>query len=234
MIPWLDKADAFPPLDFALQEPNGLLCAGGDLSPARLVDAYQRGIFPWYSAGEPILWWSPSPRMVLVPEEFRCSRSLRRSLRRGGYEVRFDQCFETVIEACARTPRSGQNGTWITKEMRNAYSQLFALGYAHCVETWVDGKLLGGLYGLAIGRMFYGESMFSLAQDASKIAMAHLTSYLEREGFGLIDCQMNTPHLASLGAREIDRSHFIRRLEDLTAIDVARGRWQVDAGDFKW
>ena len=234
MIPWLDKGDAFPPLELALREPNGLLCAGGDLSPERLADAYRHGIFPWYSAGEPILWWSPDPRMVLVPREFRCSRSLRRSLRRGAYEVRFDHHFSAVIQACAQAPRHGQHGTWITKEMQTAYRQLFELGFAHSVETWLDGQLVGGLYGLAIGRMFYGESMFSLVSDASKIAMAHLTSFLEQQGFGLIDCQMNTPHLASLGAREIGRKEFIGRLQTLTAIDVARGHWQVDAGVFNW
>lgn len=234
MIPWLESAETFPPLGLALREPNGLLCAGGDLTPQRLVLAYLNGIFPWYSPGEPILWWSPDPRMVLFPAEFRTSRSLRKTLRNGNYSVRLDTRFKAVIQACARTPRKDQPGTWITAEIQAAYIRLHELGYAHSVETWVDETLVGGLYGLAIGRMFYGESMFSYATDASKIAIAHLTHFLEREGFGLIDCQMNTSHLASLGAREIPRCEFIARLQKLTAIPPLNGRWPEDGASLNW
>jgi leucyl/phenylalanyl-tRNA--protein transferase len=181
MIPWLAAGTPFPPLEQALREPNGLLCAGGELSPQRLIDAYQQGIFPWYARGEPILWWSPDPRMVLFPGEFRISRSLRRALRSGRFEVTLDSDFPAVIRACAEAPRAGQHGTWITREMQRAYWKLFQNGIAHSVETRIDGTLVGGLYGLAIGRMFYGESMFSMAADASKVAAAHLARFLEEE-----------------------------------------------------
>lgn len=234
MIPWLVGDAPFPPLARALADPNGLLCAGGDLSPERILDAYRHGIFPWFAAGEPILWWSPDPRMVLFPAEFRISRSLRRTLRAGRYEVRLDGAFAAVIAACADTPRAEQTGTWITREMQQAYRRLHELGYAHSVETWVDGKLVGGLYGLAIGHMFYGESMFAHATDASKIAAAHLTRFLEAHGFAMIDCQMNTPHLASLGAREIPRNDFIARLRELVAADAAPGRWPLDGARAPW
>jgi len=229
MIPWLDTHDDFPPLEHALPEPNGLLCAGADLSPQRLLLAYRRGIFPWFSPGEPILWWSPDPRMTLVPSALNISRSLRRRLRQDDHEVRFDSNFDNVILACATVPRNGQNGTWITPEMQAAYRRLHALGYAHSVETWIDGELVGGLYGIAIGRMFYGESMFSLATDASKIALAHLARYLTANNYGLIDCQMSTAHLASLGAREMPRRDFIARVETLTAEAVRPGRWSNTA-----
>ncbi len=234
MIPWLEGREPFPPLDAALVEPNGLLCAGGDLSARRLLDAYQRGIFPWYSSGEPILWWSPDPRMVLFPGEFRISRSLRRCLRSGRFEARLDSDFRAVIRACAEMPRLGQQGTWITRDMQHAYWQLFELGFAHSVETWLDGKLVGGLYGLAIGRMFYGESMFSSVSNASKVAAAHLARFLEEEGFGMIDCQMNTPHLASLGAREIPRADFMDRLRALVAIAWQPGKWPSDGASHAW
>jgi len=234
MIPWLGSADPFPPLALALAEPNGLLCAGGDLSPQRILEAYRNGIFPWYSPGEPILWWSPNPRMVLVPSELKISRSLRRTLRAGSYQIRLDSDFPAVIRACARTRRHGQAGTWISGEMQAAYGNLHELGFAHSVETWLDDKLIGGLYGLAIGKMFYGESMFSHATDASKIALAHLCRHLEAQGFGLIDCQMNTPHLASLGAREIARSEFIVRLRQLTAIAPNHRRWMTDGASGAW
>lgn len=234
MIPWLDTHDDFPPTEFALRDPNGLLCAGADLSPQRLLAAYRRGIFPWFSAGEPILWWSPSPRMTLVPAHFVCARSLRKTLSRGRYEVRLDTAFADVIQACATTPRKGQRGTWITPAIQAAYERLHTLGVAHSVETWIDGQLVGGLYGLAIGRMFYGESMFSHATDTSKIAIAHLARYLDRHGYGLIDCQMSTPHLASLGAREIPRSDFLNQVSRLTAIDVPARRWPADAARTDW
>ncbi len=234
MIPWLDGDAPFPPLERALAEPNGLLCAGGDLSPPRLVEAYRNGVFPWYSAGQPILWWSPDPRMVLFPSEFKVSRSLRRTLRGGHHETRLDSAFDNVIRACAETPRNGQSGTWITREIQLAYRRLFDLGVAHSVETWRDGQLVGGLYGVAIGRMFYGESMFSHVTDASKIAAAHLARFLEKQGFGMIDCQMNTPHLASLGAREIPRSDFVRQLGALAGIGEPAVRWPTDGASQPW
>lgn len=235
MIPWLDdRKTPFPPLELALNEPNGLLCAGGDLSPQRLLNAYQHGIFPWYSRGEPILWWSPDPRMVLFPGEFRVARSLRRRLRSGRCEVKLDSDFPAVIRACAETPRAGQHDTWITRDMQRAYWQLFESGIAHSVETWFDGKLVGGLYGLAIGRMFYGESMFARATDASKIAAAHLARFLDEEGFGMIDCQMKTQHLASLGAREIPRAVFMTRLRELVSVAWQPGKWPTDGASQPW
>lgn len=234
MLPWLTAAHEFPPLATALSEPNGLLAVGGDLAPERLLAAYRRGIFPWYSPGEPILWWSPDPRMVLFPAEFKVSRSLGRTLRRGGYEVRLDTSFARVIAACAQTPRRGQHGTWIVPEMQAAYRRLHELGLAHSVETWVDGELVGGLYGIALGRMFYGESMFSWRSDASKIAVAHLARYLERLGFGMVDCQMHTAHLASLGAREIPRDDFIARLDALVAAGSAPGPWPAADASHLW
>ena len=234
MIPWLDSTDDFPPLENALREPNGLLCAGGDLSPRRILAAYRQGIFPWFSEGEPILWWSPDPRMTLIPEQFKISRSLAKTLRKGNYEIRLDGNFADVIRACATTPRKAQKGTWITREMKESYQRLHELGVAHSVETWIDGRLAGGLYGLAIGRMFYGESMFSQTTDASKIALAHLARHLAANGFGLIDCQMTTPHLVSLGAREMPRREFATRLEQLTADETSCGHWPVDAASQSW
>lgn len=231
MILWLPEEPVFPPLEKARAEPNGLLAAGGDLSPQRILVAYRRGIFPWYAAGEPILWWSPDPRMVLFPEELNISRSLARTLRNANYEVRLDTAFGHVIRACAGKPREGQPGTWITREMEQAYRELHRLGNAHSVETWIDGKLAGGLYGIAIGRAFYGESMFSDARDASKIALAHLCAYLKLRGFGIIDCQMETRHLASLGARPIRRRDFAARLDDLCVHGDAPGHWPAAAID---
>jgi leucyl/phenylalanyl-tRNA--protein transferase len=235
MIPWLmENIDGFPPLEWALREPNGLLCAGGDLSSQRLVRAYVNGIFPWYSPGDPILWWSPDPRMVLFPGEFRISRSLRKTLRKSGYRVRLDTHFRAVIEACAETSRPGQADTWITPEIQAAYVRLHELGYAHSVETWIGERLAGGLYGIAIGKMFYGESMFAHLVDASKIAIAHLVRFLGEQGFGLIDCQMRTAHLVSLGAREIPRDDFICRVQALTVIPPLCGRWPTDAAAHAW
>jgi leucyl/phenylalanyl-tRNA--protein transferase len=234
VIPWLRDTEGFPPLELALREPNGLLCAGGELTSQRIVRAYIDGIFPWYSPGDPVLWWSPDPRMVLFPGEFRISRSLRKSLRKGNYRVCLDTRFEAVIEACAETFRPGQAGTWIVPEIRAAYVRLHELGYAHSVETWIDGRLAGGLYGLAIGKMFYGESMFAHVTDASKIAIAHLARFLDELGFGMIDCQMSTTHLASLGAREIPRDEFIRRLQALIVIPPLCGRWPADMAARAW
>jgi len=227
MIPLLRSEIVFPPLELALRSPNGLLAAGGDLSAERLLAAYRRGIFPWFSAGEPILWWSPDPRMVLFPEEFKISNSLRKTLRNARYEVRADTSFEQVMRACA-APRQGANGTWIHEEMIAAYCELHRRGYAHSVETWIDGELAGGLYGMALGRMFYGESMFSRRTDASKIALAHLSAQLEKWDFGIIDCQMKTSHLASLGAREIPRDEFITRLRQLADLPGIPSPWRFD------
>ena len=231
MIPWLPAEPVFPPVSRALRDPNGLLAAGGDLSPQRLLAAYRQGIFPWYSAGEPILWWSPDPRMVLFPEALKISRSLAKTLRNADYQVKLDTAFDAVIAACAATPRPGQHGTWITAEMKIAYRRLHALGYAHSVETWRDGRLIGGLYGVAIGRAFFGESMFSLERDASKIALAHLCRYLCVHNFGMIDCQMETAHLHSLGARPMPREAFLARLASLVAQGDAPGHWPADGID---
>jgi leucyl/phenylalanyl-tRNA--protein transferase len=224
VIPWIDNDTPFPPLDSALREPNGLLAAGGDLSPQRLIEAYKRGIFPWFNPGEPILWWSPDPRMVLFPHELKVSRSLRKSLKKKPYEIRVDSAFRQVMEACA-APRDGQGGTWITAAMISAYTELHQRGLAHSVETWMEGKLVGGLYGISLGRMFYGESMFSLATDASKIAFVHLVKHLERWDYGMIDCQMKTAHLASLGAREIPRAEFSQKLSELVNFPEDIGHW---------
>jgi leucyl/phenylalanyl-tRNA---protein transferase len=229
MIRWLPPEPLFPPVSTALSEPNGLLAAGGDLSPERILAAYRQGIFPWFSAGEPILWWSPDPRMVLFPAEMKISRSLAKTLRNADYEVRLDTAFADVIGACAGTPRDGQPGTWITAEMQIAYRRLHELGYAHSVETWMNGKLTGGLYGVALGRAFYGESMFAHRRDASKIALAHLCAHLQRHGFGIIDCQMETSHLASLGARPIPRHDFVALLDRLAGSKPAPGHWPADA-----
>lgn len=229
MIPWLTAELTFPPADTALTEPNGLLAAGGDLSPARLLAAYRRGIFPWFSEHEPLLWWSPDPRMVLIPDELRITRSLAKTLRNADYAVKLDTAFDQVIAACAAMPRAGQHGTWITAAMRTAYGRLHALGHAHSVETWRAGKLVGGLYGVAIGRAFFGESMFSHLTDASKIALAHTCRFLGARGFGIIDCQMETAHLHSLGARPLPRREYLARIGMLVAAAEPPGRWPADA-----
>ncbi|HEX4986456.1 MAG TPA: leucyl/phenylalanyl-tRNA--protein transferase [Burkholderiales bacterium] len=226
MIPWLRPGDVFPPVEQALAEPNGLLAAGGDLSVRRLTEAYRRGIFPWFSEGEPILWWSPDPRMVLFPAELRVSRSLGRTLRNARFEVRADTAFREVMTACAQ-PRPGSRGTWIGAAMIEAYCRLHAAGIAHSVETWLDGELAGGLYGIALGGAFFGESMFRRVTDASKIALVALVRHLELEGFGLVDCQMNTDHLASLGAREIPRAEFVQRLRELINYPRLPGPWTL-------
>jgi len=227
MIALLHDDTPFPPAEQALRSPNGLLAAGGSLAPERLLDAYRHGIFPWFNPGDPILWWSPDPRMVLFPEEFKISRSLRKTLRSKIFEVRTDTAFEQVMRACA-APRDARGGTWITEGMIAAYVCLHRMGVAHSVETWRDNELVGGLYGISIGRMFYGESMFSRSKDASKVALAHLAAQLQRWGYGMIDCQMHTSHLASLGAREIPRKEFIRHLQELTCYPDFATRWQFD------
>jgi leucyl/phenylalanyl-tRNA--protein transferase len=226
LIPWLTKGAPFPAVERALRYPNGLLAAGGDLSAERLLEAYRRGIFPWYSEGEPILWWSPDPRMVLHTAELKISRSLCKSIRNRGYEVRVDTAFAEVLAGCSGA-RRGQPGTWLLPEMRAAYLRLHQLGYAHCFETWQDDVLVGGLYGMAIGRMFYGESMFARATDASKVALAALADELAARGFPMIDCQMNTAHLASLGAREILRADFLRAVSALVNYAEPPGRWEI-------
>ena len=212
MIPWLrktDPPDAFPPVEKALAEPDGLLCAGGDLSPARLLAAYQRGIFPWYSEGQPILWWSPDPRLVLLPDEFKVSRSLAKTLRNRGFRVSFDTSFAAVAAQCADSGARAQEGTWISPAMHSAYVELHLRGYAHSVEVWDNERLVGGLYGLKLGRVFFGESMFSTERDASKVALSHLVDALRAQEVDLIDCQVASAHLFSLGAKLIPRSEFV-------------------------
>ena len=214
MLTWLKRDTlTFPPLAKAMREPNGLLAAGGDLSADRLIQAYRHGCFPWFSEGQPILWWSPDPRTVLFPEELHISRSLGKLLRQQRYQVSFDRDFAGVIEACA-APRKDADGTWITDDMQNAYIELHARGHAHSVEVWDDGELVGGLYGLAMGQLFFGESMFSRADNASKFGFATLVRPLQAWGFVLIDCQMPTDHLQSLGARSIPRLQFAEYLRN--------------------
>jgi len=224
MLAWLERDDPFPPVEAALKEPNGLLCAGADLSVARLLAAYRRGIFPWFSGGEPILWWSPDPRMVLFCDELKIPRSLAKNLRNKGFEVRIDTAFSRVIRACAE-PRKGESGTWISRDMQAAYVALQRGGHAHSFETWQAGKLVGGLYGVAIGRAFFGESMFSRATDASKVALVCLVETLRERGMPMIDCQQRTPLLASLGARQIPRPQFLRRLEALVNYRELPEKW---------
>ena len=199
-------------MDHALLEPPGLLAAGGDLSPARLLAAYERGVFPWYSAQQPILWWSPDPRMVLFPREFKCSRSLRKTLRNGPYTTRADHAFGATIRACA-APRRGGPDTWLNKDMIASYEQLHELGFSHSIETYEAGRLAGGLYGIQLGQVFFGESMFSLGRDASKVALARLVEECLSRDIQLIDCQVASSHLASLGAREVSRDRFVALLQ---------------------
>jgi len=218
-ITWLSPHDApewFPPAEQALEEPAGLLAAGGDLSPERLIAAYRRGIFPWYSPGQPVLWWSPDPRAVLFPEEFRISRSLAKTLRNGGFDASTDADFAAVIDGCA-APRAASPGTWITSEMRAAYLELHRLRLAHSVEIRRAGELVGGLYGVRLGSVFFGESMFSRARDASKAALARLVEMCRREGIVVIDCQLPSRHLESLGARSIPRAQFQALLREHAA-----------------
>lgn len=216
----------FPDVSLALTDPPGLLAVGASLDPDCLLRAYRGGIFPWYEAGQPILWWSPDPRLVLFPERLRISRSLRKTLRNGGFEVSFDRDFAAVVRACGE-PREASAGTWITAEMMAAYERLHRLGHAHSVEAWHEGRLVGGLYGVALGRVFFGESMFHRRTDASKVAFAALVRRLHESGFEMIDCQMETGHLVSLGAETLPRTAFIERL---AACDGAarEGTWRPD------
>lgn len=228
---WLDPRDPaapFPPVELALRDPDGLLALGGDLSPERLLAAYRQGIFPWYSEGQPILWWSPDPRMVLQPNELKISRSLRKTLRKRAFRITLDEDFPAVMEACAE-PRADGLGTWITEDMTLAYRRLHELGYAHSVEAWQDGRLVGGLYGVALGKVFFGESMFTRATDASKVAFVHLVRQLQRWDFVLIDCQVYTGHLASLGAAPIPRRDFSAILLREAGPPDRRGVWRLDA-----
>ena len=215
---------AFPRVAQALTEPNGLLAIGGDLSPQRLLSAYQQGIFPWFNEDEPIMWWSPNPRMVLFPHELKISASLRKRLKKADYEVRYNTAFTSVMQHCAQTQRHKNSvntlsdtttHTWISPQIIDAYTALHQQGFAHSAETWVNGELVGGLYGVKIGNMFYGESMFHHASDASKIAFVHLVRHMQQQGVQMIDCQMKTAHLASLGAREISRAEFSDKLLEL-------------------
>ena len=229
---WIDPDEQdldFPDVEHAMQDPDGLLAMGGDLSPQRLIHAYRHGIFPWYSSGQPILWWSPDPRSVLFPAELKVSHSLTKKLRRKDYLVTMDQAFEDVLAACAK-PRKGDNGTWITPEMAAAYTELHAMGIAHSIETWQEGRLAGGLYGVSIGKIFYGESMFAQQPDASKVAFVHLVRQFETWGFPLIDCQVHSEHLASLGARTIRRPQVINILQQGCSSNAPVSPWKFDPG----
>ena len=220
---------AFPSLNYALKEPNGLIAIGGDLSASRLLDAYSHGIFPWFNAGEPVMWWSPNPRMVLVPNQLKISDSLRKTLKKQIFDIRFNTAFRQVITACSQSKRTSQDmanrsatsesNTWITQDMIEAYCKLHQNGYAICMESWLDNTLVGGCYGVKIGRMFYGESMFHTKTDASKVAFVHLVRYLQSQKVGLIDCQMNTPLLASFGANDILRADFEQQMLTLVKFD---------------
>ena len=213
----------FPPPEHA--EKEGLLAIGGDLSVHRLLLAYSKGIFPWYSDGDPILWWSPDPRLILLPENLKVSKSLQRIIKKEKFEVRFDTCFEEVLEQCSRTSRRGQNGTWITQEMKHAYLRLFEAGFAHSAEAFFNDELVGGLYGISLGKAFFGESMFSHMSDSSKVAFTSLVRKLEIQKYHFIDCQVTTRHLQSLGAHEISRTEFLERLQKAIKVDSAAGRW---------
>jgi leucyl/phenylalanyl-tRNA--protein transferase len=216
----------FPPPEYA--DPSGLLAVGGDLSSQRLLEAYRLGIFPWYSEDQPILWWSPDPRLILELGEFRVSRSLRKTLKKETFQVTFDRAFEEVIRACSSVPRDGQSGTWITEEMKEAYIRLHGLGYAHSVESWFLGKLAGGLYGVSLGKCFFGESMFHFETDASKVALATLVERLKNWDFHFVDAQMTTEHMLKLGAKEMPRRLFLKRLQSALRHPTKRGSWRIE------
>ena len=224
----LEPTDPFPPVEHALDEPNGLLAAGGGLGEARLIAAYSHGIFPWFGDGDPVLWWSPDPRVVLPTDAVHVSRSLARRLRKNDYRLTLDHAFGDVLAGCA-APRPGERGTWITSAMKRAYHRLHRAGVAHSIEVWMDNELAGGLYGVALGRMFYGESMFSRRTDGSKIALVALAAQLARWQFPLIDCQMATSHLARLGSREMPRAEFVRQVARLVQEPAPPLPWRLDA-----
>jgi leucyl/phenylalanyl-tRNA--protein transferase len=226
MIPFLGLADPFPPVEHALDEPNGLLAAGGSLSTRRLLEAYRHGIFPWFNEGDPILWWSPDPRTVLRPSRVHVSHSLKKRLRQDAFCVTIDRAFSRVLDGCA-APRANEAGTWLSPAMRRAYTALQAAGFAHSIEVWMDGELAGGIYGVAVGRVFFGESMFTRRTDASKLAMVRLAMQLERWGCPMIDCQLETSHLVSLGAEQITRAAFVAELT--TLVEQPAMAWSLDA-----
>ena len=223
MLYYLTEELVFPPPQYATRD--GILAVGGDLRPERLLLAYQSGIFPWYSEGEPVLWWCPNPRFIMNPQDLKVSKSMKQVLRKGTFEITYDQNFKEVIKACSSVPREGQMGTWIVEEMLDAYSHLHQLGFAHSVEAWKDGELVGGLYGVAIGNVFFGESMFAKASNASKAAFITLVGKLTEHNFKLIDSQVYTPHLASLGCIEISRNEYLDRLKDGIQYPTLRGNW---------
>lgn len=225
MIPFLGPTDPFPPVDQALDQPDGLLAAGGTLTMKRLVDAYKLGIFPWFNEGDPVLWWSPDPRTVLVPARMHISHSLKKRLKKNNFLVTMDAAFTRVLDGCA-APRADDSGTWLTGQMRRAYTSLHVAGLAHSIEVWMDGELAGGIYGVALGRMFFGESMFSRRTDASKIAMSRLAAQLDRWGFPMIDCQLETEHLMSLGAQHMPRREFVAEVARL--VNEPEPSWQID------
>lgn len=225
MIPFLGPADPFPPVEQALDHPDGLLAAGGTLTMKRLVDAYQQGIFPWFNEGDPVLWWSPDPRTILVPSRMHISHSLKKRLKKNNFHVTIDAAFARVLDGCA-APRAEDSGTWLTEQMKRAYTSLHVAGLAHSVEVWRDGELAGGIYGVAMGRMFFGESMFSRRPDGSKIAMARLAAQLDRWAFPMIDCQLETDHLMSLGAEHMPRRQFVREVQRL--VREPEPSWRFD------
>ena len=227
-LPYVDTDEPFPNIETALDDPNGLLCWGGALNAARLQRAYAQGIYPWFSPGQPVLWWTPEPRMVLAVADFKLQRSLLKVIRNSGFEVRVDTAFERVIRHCGETPRPGQDGTWITDSIVAAYVELHNEGLAHSVETWREGELVGGLYGVSLGDMFFGESMFAHARDASKVALAHLVAQLHRWEMPWIDCQQETEHLASLGAKPIARATFAAQVAQLVSLPSRKGTWRFD------
>ena len=223
----LSKDLAFPPVHLAT--PEGLLAVGGDLSPERLLLAYQSGIFPWFSDGDPILWWSPDPRLVIYPQELKISRSLNKTIRKGRFTVTMDTHFEQVIHRCGQTRVQSDQGTWITSGMEKAYTRLHTMGYAHSVETWYQSQIVGGLYGISLGRCFFGESMFSTMSDASKVALVALRDYVRALKFHFIDCQLPTDHLISLGGRKISRDDFMLQLELALRYPTRKGNWELSS-----
>ena len=228
-LPWLEPEDVrFPPIELALEKPNGLLAAGGSLNPQWLLCAYGQGIFPWYEAGQPILWWSPDPRLILTPKLLKVSRSLKKLIKKRSYEITLDTAFSEVIQNCADSRREGAN-TWITDEMQTAYSNLHEKGYAHSVEVWAGDVLVGGLYGVALGKVFFGESMFSKENNTSKLALVYLIRQISSWGFELIDCQVSSEHLFTLGAMEMSRSEFLQGLNNLLQYKDKIGKWSFDA-----